>query len=274
MRSEYETFASGFVEDAGRILMDLRGRAASRVKDGFDLVTEADFCIEEEFIQRLKKKFPDHDYLAEESGGNTRGSLGEWCWVLDPLDGTVNFANGLPGFCVSLALLHRGDPVLGLVLDPCGCEFFKAVAGGAATLNGQELAVLDVANQAGKPLGISTGLIESEVFKASRVTREFGKSRIFGSQALHLCYVAAGRLRAALNPEAKLWDDAAGALIVHQVGGQYGTLAGDPVFPIGGSSSLLQGLPVRSLAATPSDFHEIADCLSGESSKMRGRIVP
>ncbi len=260
--NDHYRFGEAFVRDAGVMLMDRFGRTTATAKGPFDVVTEADHEIEHAFIDRLKEACPDHQFLGEETVAGADGGLREWCWVLDPLDGTVNFAYHLPGFCVSLALLHHGEPVEGWVFDPLHDELYHASSGARPTLNGEALPAMPDDPDEALPIGISTGLLKLPGFDAAPLLQHYGKTRIVGSQALHLCYVAAGRMRAALNPEAKLWDDAAGALIVRAAGGRYGTLSGREVFPLRPGAEALTGSPIGSLAADPEAFADLVRLLN------------
>ena len=256
-------FALAFVRDAGRMQLEAFGSAERSVKGPLDVVTEADHAIEADFKRRLAEAFPGHGFVGEETAAGEAGgpaaaadpSTG-WAWVLDPIDGTVNYAYGLGGFCVSLGLLRGGEPAAAWVLDPLREELFEAVRGRGATRNGERLGPLPdrVADaDEAMPVGGSSGLMhraggDPEMMEA------IGKLRIMGSQALQLCHVAAGRMRAALNPEAKLWDDAAGALIVAEAGGRYGRLDGSAVFPLPPGDPAWSGEPIGSLAARSAEF--------------------
>jgi myo-inositol-1(or 4)-monophosphatase len=245
-------FGDAVMEEAGVLLRSHLGRSASTSKGPFDLVTEADHAVESMFAERLSRSFPAHEMIGEERGpGGGEGESG-YCWVIDPLDGTVNFAAGHPCFAVSLALFRHGSPVIGWVYDPVHEERFRAIRGGGATLNGSPIGP-SAEGPGVFPVGLSTGFIEWALACSgggvlAEVIRRFGKIRILGSQALHLCYVAAGRLRLAASVEAKLWDDAAGALIVAESGRRYSGLGGEPVFPIAPGSPLWAGARVGSLA--------------------------
>jgi myo-inositol-1(or 4)-monophosphatase len=149
--------------------------------------------------------------------------------------------------------LHQGMPVIGWVNDPVHGERFRALAGRGAILNGAPLGPTTDQN-AVLPVGLSTGFMEWALRTAgadilTEVIRRFGKIRIFGSQALQLCYVAAGRLRLAASVEAKLWDDAAGALIVTESGRTYAGLNGFSPFPLDPGSPLWHGQAIGSMAA-------------------------
>ena len=270
------SFGLGFVRDAARMQLDAFGSASRELKGPLDVVTEADHAIEEAFKRRLREAFPSHGFVGEEttaaddagdSGGPAADPAHGWAWVLDPIDGTVNYAYGLGGFCVSLGLLRGGRPAAGWVLDPLRDELFAAVAGGGATLNGEPLAPLPPAvgeADGAMPVGGSSGLIHRAGGEPAMMDA-VGKLRIMGSQALQLCCVAAGRMRAALNPEAKLWDDAAGALIVAEAGGRYGRLDGSAVFPLPAGDPAWAGEPIGSLAARTGEFTPLSEtfCAAG-----------
>jgi myo-inositol-1(or 4)-monophosphatase len=251
---------SGFIEfgehalAAAVLLLESYFRTTtSTVKGPFDVVTEADHAVESMFAQRLARAFPDHAMVGEETGRRSPRVDAEYCWVLDPLDGTINFAAHQPFFAVSLGLFHGGMPVIGWVCDPIHGERFRAVDGQGATLNDAPLGQTTDQN-AVLPVGLSTGFMEWALKSAgapimTEVIERFGKIRIFGSQALHLCYVAAGRLRLAASVEAKLWDDAAGALIVTESGRTYASLNGRSPFPVDPDSPFWHGRAIGSMAA-------------------------
>ena len=250
----------GFVEfgeqalaEAVVVLESYFRKTTATAKGPFDVVTEADHAVESMFAQRLGRAYPDHAMVGEETGRRSPRIDAEYCWVLDPLDGTINFAAHQPFFAVSLGLFHRGMPVIGWVRDPVHGERFRAVDGQGATLNDAPLGTASDQN-AVLPVGLSTGFMEWALRTAgagimTEVINRFGKIRIFGSQALHLCYVAAGRLRLAASVEARLWDDAAGALIVKESGRTYARLDGVSPFPLDPDSPLWHGRAIGSMAA-------------------------
>lgn len=241
------------IQAAGRMLRERLRPTEVHAKAPFDLVTDVDTAVESCVREHLADGPGDHQFIGEESfdaGATPR--LDRLCWVLDPVDGTVNYAFGLPFYSISLALLHEGEPVLGWVLDPLRDELFFARRGERPTLNGRPL--IPPARHSGLPVAISTGLLSEWAGRADAgavlggFLERYGKVRVLGSQALHLCYVAAGRLCAAINLESKLWDDAAGALIVNAAGGRYTDVVGNSLFPVDSRSPLLRGEPTRSLA--------------------------
>lgn len=195
-----------------------------------NLVTEMDVASEKLIKEMIGARIPGARFLAEESGGQE--DLEPLTWVVDPIDGTVNYAHGIPIYCVSIAAVEHGEPVAGAIYNPNLDELFTAVAGGGAYVNGRRLAVSvnDSLERSflvtGFPYNVSEnpyGCIDSfvELMKLGIPIRRLG------SAALDLAYVAAGRFdgfwEVALNP----WDVAAGALLVVEAGGKVGTYAPD-----------------------------------------------
>lgn len=215
---------------AGRRVRPLAGAAPGlETKSGpADLVTAADRESESFIRARLAERFPDHRVFGEEQGGESQGEL---VWHVDPIDGTTNFVHGLPGFCVSLALAERGRPVAAAVYDPVGDELFTAGLGEGATANGRPLAV-SAESTLGEAL-LGTGFPPVDPGKSwaiasiGRVAQEARNVRNFGSAALHLSYVAAGRLSGFWEPGLRSWDVAAGVLLVREAGGRATSLTGE-----------------------------------------------
>jgi myo-inositol-1(or 4)-monophosphatase len=199
-------------------------------KGEIDLVTEVDVAIERDFRTMIAARFPDHAVLGEEMGGSAAIPEGP-CWVFDPIDGTTNFAHGLPVFCASLALEVDGVAQVAAVYDPSRRELFTAEREGGAFLNGRPLHVssaaslIDALLATGFPYDVHQRLDEIlDLFKAF-VGQARGIRRL-GSAAIDLCYVAAGRLdgfwERGLNP----WDVAGGSLLVEEAGGRITNLQG------------------------------------------------
>ncbi len=193
-------------------------------KGAIDLVTEVDLAVERMFRDAIAARFPDHQVLGEEMGGVADATAGP-CWIFDPIDGTTNYAHGLPIFCASLALEIDGVPEVGAVYDPTRQELFTAERGGGARLNGSALHVSSAATLlesmlvTGFPYDVHdrvdeiVGLFGAFVGEARAVRR-------LGSAAIDLCYVAAGRMDGFWEQRLKPWDVAAGALIVEEAGGR------------------------------------------------------
>ena len=226
--------AAETVVKAGAIQLAHLGRAEVAKKGAIDLVTEVDLAIERSFRATIAERFPDHAVLGEEFSASDPARAGtRYCWVFDPLDGTTNYAHGLPIFCSSLALEIDGIAVLGAVYDPCRRELFTAERGQGALMNGMPIrvsssgSVLDAMLCTGFPYDVHqsrdeiVGLFGEFVGKARAVRR-------LGSAALDLCYVAAGRLDGFWEQRLKPWDTAAGALIVAEAGGRVTDWAARP----------------------------------------------
>jgi myo-inositol-1(or 4)-monophosphatase len=208
---------------AGRVLQSGFGqRLDVRYKGKVDLVTEADERAEQMIKEALREAFPAYGILTEE-GGSLPGQ-GDFRWIVDPLDGTTNYAHGLPFFSVSIALERAGEVILGVVHDPMAQETYVAELGGGATLNGQPVGVSDT----DEPIRalLATGFpyerdeMPAEVDLFGRFAVLTQSMRRLGSAALDLCYVAAGRLDGCYGRGIKAWDIAAGSLIVGEAGGK------------------------------------------------------
>lgn len=203
-------------------------------KGAIDIVTQVDIEVERWFRGLIRERFPSHAVLAEELGGRSGGARRpRHLWVFDPIDGTVNYAHGLPIFCASLALEIDGVPSVAAVYDPLREELFTAERGAGARLNGVPLrvsatpALVDAMLCTGFPYDVHEtldeviGLFGAFVGEARAVRR-------LGSAALDLCYVAAGRFDGFWEQRLHPWDMAAGALLVAEAGGRVSTLTGAP----------------------------------------------
>ncbi|MDQ2854230.1 MAG: inositol monophosphatase [Chloroflexota bacterium] len=206
-----------------------------------DVVTDVDYASEALVIKAIRERFPGDAILAEESGRHERADSdgkpaarphrARWSrrtWVVDPLDGTVNYANGIPFFCVSIGLIEDGAPAVGVVLDPLRGDCYAATADGAATLNGDAVRAGDK-EQLGDFV-VSLAIIgRSGIARERRVAGEIRIGRRMGSAALALAYVASGRFDAFVqNGGLSLWDIAAAGLIAERAGATVSDLHGGP----------------------------------------------
>jgi myo-inositol-1(or 4)-monophosphatase len=203
-------------------------------KGEIDLVTEIDLQIERSFREMIAERFPDHAVLGEEFGhAADQPAVPRVCWIFDPIDGTTNYAHGLPIFCSSLALEIDGTPVVAAIYDPSRKELFTAERGQGAWLNGRRLRVSAAATLIDSLLvtGFHYDVQKDpgqviEVF-AAFISRARAVRRL-GSAALDLCYVAAGRFDGFWERKLQPWDVAAGALIVAEAGGRVTAMSGAP----------------------------------------------
>jgi myo-inositol-1(or 4)-monophosphatase len=193
-------------------------------KARFDFVTEVDRRSELEIIQVIRKAYPDHAILGEE-GGYSEGN--EYCWVIDPLDGTTNYIHGFPHFCISIAVKNQEQLEAGVIYDPVRNELFTAARGKGAALNERRIRVSSI-NKINEAL-IGTGFphramehLPSFIKTFEQVSLQCTGIRRSGSAALDLAYVAAGRLDAYWEGHLKEWDMAAGVLLVKEAGGIVG----------------------------------------------------
>jgi myo-inositol-1(or 4)-monophosphatase len=217
-------FAIRVARDAGALLRDRMGtRIDISHKGSINLVTDVDLASEKLIREAISTYYPRHEILAEE-GGLTE-SISEYRWIVDPLDGTTNYAHGYPVFCVSIGLEHKGEMVLGVVYDPMREELFAAERGGGATLNNKSIRVSkidDLTNgilSTGFPYDIKTSKLTNLNHWANFAMNAQALRRD-GSAALDLCYVACGRYDGFWELNLSPWDTAAGSLIVAEAGGR------------------------------------------------------
>ncbi len=219
-------FAIETAREAGQILLEKFDRGIKVFKKGdIDLVTEADLASEALIIERIKSYYPKHSILAEESGNAVIiGGENKWKWIIDPLDGTTNYAHGYPCFCVTIALENDGEIVVGVTFDPTRNELFAAERGRGASLNNKPIRVSETEglNDALIVTGFPYNFKKREDF-ARHLTRfllETRGVRRDGSAAIDLAYVACGRFDGMWEEGLNPWDMAAGVLLVEEAGGR------------------------------------------------------
>ncbi len=201
-----------------------------RSKRQNDFVSEVDHAAEDAIISVLRKAYPDHGFLAEESGYKDKEA--EYLWVIDPLDGTTNFLHGFPQYCVSIGLMHKGKPTQAVVLDPNRNELFTATKGAGAYLNDRRIRVSKVDKLEGSLIG--TGFpfkvidrVDDYLRMLKNVMQATSGVRRPGAAALDLAYVACGRLDGFWERGLSPWDMCAGVLLIREAGGLVADFEGD-----------------------------------------------
>jgi myo-inositol-1(or 4)-monophosphatase len=228
----YLNVAVEVARESGQVLAQMFKRPQEiSYKGTFNLVTDADRRSEALIIERLRTHFPRHGVVAEEGGGQNAGS--EYCWYVDPLDGTTNFAHGFPVFCISLGLAYRDEVIAGVVYDPTREELFTAERGSGAYLNNQRIRVSKVDKLAESlvatgfpPFAPNQDVNLSLYFRFTQLSHGVRRP---GSAALDLCSVAAGRFEGFWELKLNPWDKAAGMLLVTEAGGRTSDLSGQHV---------------------------------------------
>ncbi len=261
MKSELEVALSA-ARRAGEVLSAGFGAEhAITYKGEVDLVTEIDEEAERRIREELLGTFPTYGMLAEE-GGELAGEE-DARWIVDPLDGTTNYAHGLPIFCVSVALERAGEVVLGVVHDPMHEESFVAAQGGGSTLNGQPIRVSDTDNLIRALIATGFPYDRAEMPEAlelfGRLAATTRGMRRLGSAALDLCYVASGRLDGYYERGIWPWDLAAGSVIVEEAGGKLTNYRGDVL-----------DLDGREIVASNGRLHSAMTRLTGEDDRRGG----
>ncbi|HVX12372.1 MAG TPA: inositol monophosphatase family protein [Pirellulales bacterium] len=215
----------------GAVLLDWAGRFSVREKGPSDLVTEADLASQQAIRDVLLGAFPEHGFLAEENEQIASRS-DDYRWIVDPLDGTMNYVHGVPNYAVSIGLEQRGEMVVGTVLDPVNDECFTAMKGKGAYLNGRRLSVSTATTMEQALIAVSFAARvragDPEIAQFNEVMLRAQGTRRMGSSALNLCYLAAGRFDAYWSRSTKIWDIAAGALLVTEAGGLFTDFGGGP----------------------------------------------
>jgi len=232
------------------VLIELAKKAGEVIKTGFstsktvnqkssamDIVTEYDTRVEDLLIDEIKKSYPEHLVLGEEHEYLGNGTFGKflpdegYIWVIDPIDGTLNFASGIPLLAVSIALFYNGEPIAGVVYNPLINEMFTAQKGMGATLNNQRIQVKESESLERSIVGVSVARRKQDV-ELQKLADRVGGMRALGTAAIALAYVAAGRLDAYWEKDLNLWDIAAGMLLIQEAGGRVLISNHDNAYPI------------------------------------------
>jgi len=235
--SDALALATAAAREAGALLLELRRSPAAGVRSkssATDLVSEADERAERAIVTTIRKRRPDDTLVAEE-GSNADGSSGV-SWFVDPLDGTINYLYGIPHWSVSICCADADGPLAGVVYDPLRGELFSAARGSGARLGNARLAVTDKKDLASALVATGFGYVAAQRVTQGRIIArilgELRDVRRFGSAALDLSWVSAGRFDGYFESVEKPWDWMAGALLVREAGGRVTELTPkDPAFP-------------------------------------------
>lgn len=227
--TDYLSAAMEIAQEAGALLAELANQPLEiKYKRRSDLVTIADRRSEALIVGKLRERFPDHAIVAEE-GGNHR-SASDYCWYVDPLDGTTNYAHGFPVYCVSIGLAYRGEPIAGVVFDPTRNNLYSAERGAGAYLNGGRLRVSATENLSESlaatgfpPFASNHDLNIQFYFRFTELSHGIRRA---GSAALDLCSVAEGHFEGFWELKLNPWDKAAGVLMVSEAGGRVSDVRG------------------------------------------------
>lgn len=221
---------------AGQRAMEEQRYIKKELKNGNELVTQADPICQRLIMDRIRETFPDHGFFAEEGPQGSflriapRSEEPIW-WVIDPIDGTTNFANGLLLYSVSIAGIYKGKPVVGVIFEPATDSMYTAAEDMDAQLNGSRITVSEDEIGPFASFAIDSHL-DPATNKEASIMMQKTRFRAFGSTALHLAYVAKGAMIGMCTSSAKLWDIAAGALLVERAGGIVTHLNGHSPFPV------------------------------------------
>jgi myo-inositol-1(or 4)-monophosphatase len=268
--TEALAFTEATVRRAGALLTASYERV-ERIdyKSARDVVTEVDYASEKLVIAAIRDRYPDDGILAEESGHHRRQNREAFAgrtWVVDPLDGTVNYANGIPYFCVSMALVDADGPLLGVILDPQRGDVYAATRGGPATLNGEPVRASEK-EQLGDYVVSLAVIGRGGLGRERRIARSIRIHRRMGSAALALAYVANARFDAFVqNGGLSLWDVAAAGLIAERAGATVSDLHGGPWW-----DPTARGATISIVAAPPPHHAALLELLAAVGTQVRAR---
>lgn len=250
---------------AGQRAMEELSYVKTSIKNSTDIVTQADGICQKLIIDHIKSFYPDHGFIAEEGAEGKmlktppRGTDDFW-WVIDPIDGTNNYAHRVLLFSVSVALLYQGRPIVGVVFNPATESTWTAVSSEVPRLNASQISVSDASVSRFESFAVDNNFEDIDRIPkcvASIMLRT--RFRNVGTTALHLAYVASGGFIGAINATPKLWDIAAGAFIAESAGAKVTNLKGEPLWPVDPAAYDGRTCPV--LAVAPNAWDEVFNTL-------------
>ncbi|MBN1815748.1 MAG: inositol monophosphatase [Sedimentisphaerales bacterium] len=221
---------------AGQRAMEEIKYVKSSLKNGEEMVSHADVICQRLIISRIKETYPDHGFLAEEGDQGALfkqppRSQDDFWWVIDPIDGTNNYCHGLLSFAVSVALLYQGQPLMGVIFDPASESMYTAAKDMDAQLNNSSISTSSEKVTPFVSFGIDSHFPTEQTGAINNVMQTM-RFRNLGTTALHMAYVAKGAMVGMVSYDTKLWDIAAGAMLVETAGGIVCDLSGKPIFPV------------------------------------------
>ena len=249
---------------AGQHAMEQLQYLHRTIKNGEELVTQADPECQKIIMDHIRQTYPDHGFIAEEG---CEGKLLTICprtdpaiwWVIDPIDGTNNYANKLLCFCVSIAAMYEGKPILGVIFDPTTDSMYSAAENTDAMLNHSSITVNSDPINKFASFAIDSHVSESIDTGVCEMMQQT-RFRCLGSTAMHLAYVAGGAMIGMVSTGAKLWDIAAGVILIERAGGVVTTVNGDNLFPI--KPENYDGDRFSILAVNKANYRAILDIFS------------
>ena len=221
---------------AGQRAMEDIKYTKSSIKNGDEIVTEADSACQKLIIDRVKESYPDHGFIAEEGDGGKvlcqppRAKPSVW-WIIDPIDGTNNYSHGLLDFSVSIGVFCDNEPIVGVIFAPATESMFTAAKGADAQLNASRINVSDEELSVFAHVAVDSHYTE-ELEPIMMAIMHKARFRNLGSTCLHLAYVSSGAMAASIASSVRVWDIAAGAFIIETAGGMATDFAGKKIFPL------------------------------------------
>jgi myo-inositol-1(or 4)-monophosphatase len=221
---------------AGQRAMEELRYTHTTIKNGNELVTQADPICQKIIIDRIREAYPEHGFIGEEGEDGAllsippRSGTPIW-WVIDPIDGTNNFANGMLCFSVSIAAMLEGTPILGVIFEPATDSMYTAALDMDALLNGSRITASEDKIDRFTSFGVDSHPLASIEIGKQKIMEQT-RYRCLGSTALHMAYVARGAMIGMVTPAAKLWDIAAGIILVERAGGIVTDVQGEPLMPV------------------------------------------
>lgn len=251
---------------AGQYAMEQLNYAKTTIKNGTEMVTEADPKCQQIIIARIKETYPDHGFIAEEGKGGKifkqppRDGAPVW-WVIDPIDGTNNYAHKILLFTVSIAAMFEGKPLIGVIFEPATDSMFTAIKDGDAQLNNRRIEAGEEKMDAFASVGLDSHM-EDGVPKWATELMTRTRFRNFGTTALQFAYVAKGSLVASITPWPKLWDIAAAAIICESAGAVVSKWNGEKIFPV--DLEKYNGEKLQALATNKKVYAQILEIIKSK----------